>query len=100
LRKFYVVAKLPYYQAYTVTVTTADGTAKAALGDYAPINGLNIVIPADKKGRASAVIIPVSVMANAADGLTEGDETFHVILTSASPVIHQDFLVTIPANST
>jgi hypothetical protein len=100
LRKFWVIARLPYYQSLNVTVTTSDGTAKAALGDYAPIAGTTIVIPANTRGRASATFIPVSVMAGAADGITEGDETFHVTLTSASPAINQDFLITIPANST
>jgi hypothetical protein len=98
--KFWVFVRVPYYQAITVTVTTSDGTAKAALGDYAPIAGLTIVIPANTRGRVSGEQIPIAVMAGAKDGLTEGAETFHVTVTSTSPLLTQDFLVTIPANHT
>jgi hypothetical protein len=100
LRKLWVFARLPYYQAITLTVATSDGTAKSALGDYAPITAMTIVIPANTRGRASATQIPISVMAGARDGVVEGAETFHVTLTSASPALTQDFIVTIPANST
>jgi hypothetical protein len=100
LAKFWVNARLPYYQPIALTVTTSDGTAKAALGDYAPISGITIVIPANTRGRASAVQIPVAVMAKAKDGVTEGAETFHITVTSTSPALTQDFLIVIPANST
>jgi Calx-beta domain len=61
-----------YYQPLTLTLTTTDGSATAAMGDYTPLTGLQVTVPA---GSVGPVIVTVPTLA---DGVTEQAERFQV----------------------
>ncbi len=66
----------PVDTATRLVVSTSDGTARAGV-DYSPLNQLLVVIPAGETG----VDVRVAIVA---DSIAEGDETFTLLVSSAS----------------
>lgn len=66
----------PAEAATVILVSTAEGTARP-VADYAPLTRLPVSIPAG----VAAVEIRVAIVP---DGVDEGDETFYLLISSAS----------------
>jgi hypothetical protein len=68
-----------YYQPITINLALHDGTAVAP-GDYGPLPGPSITIPAQSK--TATVVIPTNI-----DGVTEKSEFFTISGTSIEPTV-------------